>query len=1100
MIMKTIKYLLLFIITIGIFTAGSNLNNSSTSLNFVPVLEPKTAYSETFGEDANVYIYNDGEISNHYSIYGNAIQLDGVNLDYIQDLFPEQYDRFSSASWGFYNDYGDPFNQNVYLYLYFNTGDITVARSDAEWIMGFVNAFTVTDYIEDGVESYTGHTEIRYRGHASWPDLLDVYNASIPRDYGGLAETIDITNCNYFSFSISPSSSSVYRSFYCYWPGSQVEYLDGSFTFNFKDIIPVDKLQQLNGGYDSNIRFSLPNVTNLVVDPGYANINYNDYQSSWNLNHWYDISIALSSTEIDDFTVSFDHSFVPWDLMPRELAYVDVNPYGYARKEINIYHDNSDFINWTEHFPEIYLYSSTDYNLDRDDYAVDLSFKLRNLTGDNTETKSITFVNWIETNMPGGWVQTYSSNGSSSWWNGTEYIDAWNFYLHYNFTTMDETNLNLLWDSTWIYANSNMMQQTDLKTADSIRCYGTYTPSMGGYTYHHTTFNWNPLNRYETTLTKTFSHLDNPYHSISMLDLFGWSYFEKSADFYSSYLNFEVPISDHDSYTATAPTTYDDDYYYGFYTHTDQTIELRGYLESFSTTATVNDLAADFEYDFHPDTDDLVPPSGYVSTNNPYSVSYEQINFTATDDGNYGWWDEGYLDGSPHFPSSGILSVDYDLSYNALSGFNWEGSMTHYFDSEFGFTIDTSSMPDGWYTLQSVVIDNAGNQGYCWDNIEIDNFDDGTYVDPPSIELISHDLSENDKVMGDEILTFNITDDVGIFSSLITIDGTGWLLEDASNPDPDLYDFNWTTEIYDEGYHLVTVTSWDMEGHDTVEYYNFEVDNRPIGNPPEINIIDPSVPNQLIENWFTFRANITDDFKISSAQAQIDDRVPEDMIYNETLGLYEYNYDVSTLYNGTHTFNVIVYDFDENQHMVVESIEFFANTTNIEDLNDPPNYKNLIPGNFENASDIVTGTVEISVEVTDDLGIQAVQLTISEVTGLDPTDYPSYPGSVNEDDLSVVSGYPHSMTEGSVDGSWTTYTDSFDTTTTTDGLYLIEMLIGDVDPFSHTVTARFLMIIHNTMADPFAQIPGFIIEYFIGCIGISILVGYLTIKRKIKSK
>lgn len=224
------------------------------------------------------------------------------------------------------------------------------------------------------------------------------------------------------------------------------------------------------------------------------------------------------------------------------------------------------------------------------------------------------------------------------------------------------------------------------------------------------------------------------------------------------------------------------------------------------------------------------------------------------------------------------------------------------------------------------------------------------------------------------------------------------------------------------------------------------------------------------------------------------------MEYNETIGLYEYEYDVSTLFNGTHTFQVIVYDFDENQHRVNNSIDFFANTTHVEDLYDPPRYKNLIPGNFEDASDIVKGTVEISLEVYDDLGIQGIQITISEVTGLDPTNYPSNPSSVDEDDLSVVYGFPQSMTEGSINDGWTTYMSSFDTTTTTDGLYLVEIVIGDIDPFSHIVTARFLMIVHNTMNDPFAQIPGFLIEYFVGCIGISTLVGYITIKRKSKSE
>ncbi len=1096
--MKTKKFLLLFIMVIGIFATSSNLGNSSTNLNFVPVSEPNNA-SEEFYEDASITINNDGYIYANYYLSGPSIQLSEVDLDSVVEAYPEIFEYFSSAQWYFHSDNDDPLSQNVNIYLYFNTGDVTTARSNAEWIMGFVNAFSVTDYVESNIYIDSNWIQIEYRGHASWPNLLDVYDESLPRENGGIAATLNISGISSFGFSLSISGSSLYRSFSCSWPNTDVDYLEGSFSYDFADFIPVGQMQQTNTNINSNLRFSLPKVSNLVVEPSSVIPYHYEYQDSWQLDYWYDVSLTLTSTPVDHFTVSFDHKFVPYELQQRENAYVDANPYGYARKEIQIRHENSDFINWTAHFPDLYLYSESNYILDREgyDYDVSLYFHLRNLPLDDTETKAINFLNWIETNMPGGWEQTSNSNGSTSWWNGTESIDARYFSLRYNLTTMDETNWDLLWVNTWIYSHSNMMQETDLKTADSVRCYGSFTSNKGGYEYHYTEFVWNPLNRYETTLVKTFLPENNPSQSLSMYDLFGWSSFSKSEDFYRAYVSINVPINDLGNYELISPTSSIDGHYGAYTNNYDDHDELRCYMYSYTTIPT-GDLVCNFEFDFHPDTDDLISPGGYVSTSNPYSGPSAQINFTATDTGNSDWWDEGYLDGTPHFPSSGIASVDYTLYFNALSSFYWEGSMTEYVVDvpEFGFTIDTTPMPDGWYTLESVITDESGNVGYRGDSIEIDNYPESLLA--PSIDLISHNLTENDKLMGDEILIFNITDDVGIFASLITIGGSGWLLDGDSNPDPDLYEMNWSTEMYSEGYYLVTVTSWDMDGNETTVSYELEVDNRPIGNPPEISIIDPSEPDQLIENWFTFRANITDDFRLSSVQAQIDDRVPEDMVYNETSGLYEYEYDVSSLFNGTHTFTIIVYDFDENQHMVSSSIDFFANTTHVEDLYNPPSYRNLSPGNFRDSSDIVNGIVEISLEVSDDLGIQGVQLTISEVIGFDLTSYPSNPNSVDEDDISVVIGYPISMTEGEFDGTWTLYSDSFDTTTTTDGLYLVEITIGDIDPFSHIVTAKFLMIIKNT--DPFAQIPGFTMEYFIGCIGISMLVGYLTIKRKYRSK
>ncbi|MHA1518593.1 MAG: Ig-like domain-containing protein [Promethearchaeota archaeon] len=1096
--MKTKKNILLIIILFGIFASSLNLTHFSSSLNFVPISEPN-ASSEQYNEYASVNIYNDGYIYSYYSLSGSSIQLSGVNFDDIQQMFPQQFERFSSASWNFYPDNDDPFSQNVNLYLSFNTGDLTQARSDAEWIMGFVNAFAVTDYVEDSIYSDTYWTEIQYRGHADWTNSLDVFNNALPREYGGMAETLNISSCSQFSFQIYPSGSSIYRTFSCSWPSTRVEYLEGSFDYNFADFVPVGSLQQTNIDLSSELRFSLPNVENLWVEPSIATIQPNSWQNDWDVDFCYDVYLTLTSTPVDDFIVHFDHKFVPYELQKRENAYVEVNPYGYARKEIVIRHEYSDIINWTTHFPEIYLYSSSTYDIEREDYNVELRFRLRNLPGDDATSQALTFLNWIETNMPGGWVQTYNYNYSTSWWNGTEDIGAWYFRLQYNFTTMDETNWDLLWTDTWIFANSNMMQESDLISADSFNCYGSFRTDYGGYDYHYTTFEWNSLSRYKDPLVKTYLLEDNPYHSISAFDLFGWSSFARSEDFYRAYVSINVPVNDLDSYEFISPTSSSDggSWAYAYTNSYEEYDQLGCYMYSY-TTLPVDDLVTNFEYNFHNDSDDLIPPWGYITNGDTFSGPAAQINFTTIDDGFCDWWDEGNLDGTPHFPSTGIASVDYDIAFQALSGFHWEGSMDQYEDFKFGFIIDTMTMPDGSYSMQSAVTDNSGNTGYDWDYFQIDNYDESH--SPPSIELISHNLMEDDKIRGDEILTFNISDDVGIFNSFISIGGTGWLLEEDSNPDPDLYDFNWTTEIYNEGYYTVTVTSWDMDGHEISSYYEIEVDNRPIGNPPEIVMIDPSEPDQLIENWFTFRANVTDDFMLSSVQAQIDDRVPQDMTYNDISGLYEYDYDVSTLFNGTHTFTVIVYDFDENQHTVSSSIDFFANTTNIDDLYDPPRYKNLLPGNFRSADDIVNGIVEISIEVSDDLGIQGVQLTVSEVIGFDVTSYPSNPNSVDEDDISVVLGYPISMSEGDFDGTWTTYTDSLDTSTTTDGLYLVEIVIGDIDPFSHIVTAKFLMIIHNEIDDPFGQIPGFTIEYFIGCIGISMLVGYLAINRKIKRK
>lgn len=1109
--MKSKKIILPFILIISsaVITA-TVVSSTSIYSSFNNSKNPEVAEADDFGEWACVDIGPNGDIWSEYHFHGPAVQLSGVNLDMIQDLFPEQYNRFSWANWEF-SFSSNPDDINVRIELNFNTNDPDLARSDAEWIMGFVNAFSITDYYEEQLNSWVDSdwwTSIVYAGHVNWPNLLSVYNESIPREYGGLAETIDIMDCNRLRFWLNKNYNGISKSMGFEWWDMEVENLNGGHSFNFKDYLPVTKLQTVFGLADTTLNFRLPKVTNLVRDPISAVVNYYSEKEPWDFHHWYDVSLSIPSGIVDHFTVSFDYDFIPWDMVPREEASLQVNPYGYAYKNIRIQHELANIINWTDHFPGILLDSWMDINPDWDS-QVGMEFRLKNLTGDNHESDVLTFSNWLESNMVGGWFQTENSSWSEQWWNGTGDEDSWKWNLNFNFTTLDRSNWDSLWNTTWLYNNSNMMQNSDLK--NSYHYYGStrYNPRKGGYFTHDSNFDWNPLNRFETTLVKEFLPENNPSHSFSMIDLFGWSTFTKSEEFISASLRFEIPVNDIESFNITNPEFswgYAFSHWWWFNynwgeTYISSSIEVydsNPYYEKDYVNYPVDDFECEFDYDFYTDSVDIIIPGGSLINENPYSSDAAFIKFNAWDNYRMGWWDEGYLNGSSHFLTTGISSVEYDLFFSALTidhpDFHWNGTMTDY-GSFWGFTRNTTPLADGWYTMRSKVTDGASNVGYEYSNIEIDNYD-GSFVIAPTTNITSHNFTDGSKLKGNETLTFNITDDIDVFAAIITIDGTGWVLEEESNPNQDLYDFNWTTKMYSEGIHFVTVTAWDMDGHETTETYEVEIENYPEGDPPFVEIVDPAIPGMILENMYTFRANVTDDVEISSVQAKIDERVPQQMVYNSTTGLYEFEYDVSTLYNGTHTFSVIVFDMDKNQHQVTRSIEFIANTTHNEDINTPPEVRNVIPGNFSDASDILDGNVEISLETRDDLGIEAVSIEISTITGVDPSNYPTDPDTIEYSDLRIVSSYPHNMIEGTASGDWTVYKDNFDSTQGTDGLYLIEIIIGDIDPFSHTISVKFLIIIHNEMNDPFGQIPGFRFEFLIGCLGFSIFVGYIIVKKK----
>ncbi|MHA1646036.1 MAG: Ig-like domain-containing protein, partial [Promethearchaeota archaeon] len=402
--------------------------------------------------------------------------------------------------------------------------------------------------------------------------------------------------------------------------------------------------------------------------------------------------------------------------------------------------------------------------------------------------------------------------------------------------------------------------------------------------------------------------------------------------------------------------------------------------------------------------------------------------------------------------------------------------------------IDVTQFPDGFIDVEARIEDGAGNVGFTMWTFEVDNYNEFTL--PPTIDLFPPTPANNSHLSGTVPITMNLTDDIDIFAATITIGegpmlGSAYVFNETGTPGIYSFDYNTMIEAENSG-KWITITAWDMDGHQTDYYLHYIIDNLAAGNPPNVTIISPN-EGDILQDVVTFQVAANDDNGISSIQGQIDDRVPTDMNFNSGTGYYEFEYNVSTLINGTHTFSAIVIDVDDpsegtGQHTVNQIISFFADTDITEAENTlGPEVRNVYPLNVTNADDILNGTINFNLEIKDDVGISAVNIKISSVSSYGVTNIPGSVDDVDMNNILIVGGYPQGMNLVGTSDGWSKYDNSFDSTKVSDGIYLVEITIGDLDTKQHTTDVKILILVLNSQSgNPFADIPGFSIEFFIG--------------------
>ncbi len=1093
-------------------------------------------------ENAHVFIGSEGWISVYYHIEGNSISFADILVENIETLHPGLYNALSNVHWQFYPREEGDMSNNVYVDFEFYEDDLSIAQSYADWIMGFVNALSITNYeytgnwIQNGVwnpftQENVNLNHLTYEGFVPWPHMLEQFEVNIPRDQGGLASTINVSDCDGYSWDWWHWENGMNYNLGFDWWNNRIDKIEGEFQFDFMELLHVDSLiKPLGTEGRTFMSFELPGVENLQVTPIQANIeNHTMNRDPWDLNYHYYVSLTLDDTlpSVNSFNVSFWYKFLPWDSRPRQEYELEINPYGYTYERLEITHENATLVPFEEYaydfdgeniwdmeidyFPEVYP---------NKDFNGELRYHFINASAGVPDGEEIS---WTY-NTPHPWfIENVSAEFDNQGWtitdqwhnNGTYYNDGMvypdiEYWFQFNHTYTAE-NWEYLWNSTEIYAISPMMQSPVLASANHLRERLYFSGRELRSSVKKLEWELNSLHEHIEDPEKMFDETSGSSHTIDIASKLQLPNITTHEDFLETRVRVKFPENvDFPDFNVIQPEL---SYGYGFWMNEGTNYNWYGPNTEINYVICTNEadyndaghslppnnLVVDFTYEFHPDTDDMIKPHGYIINEDPYAGENADLRAYAYDDTNPDWWAEDWYNATDHmyykrFPSSGIdnSSMVLDLYYQDIpvenSEFHWGPFVPTYSYGEFISTLNTTELPDGYIWIEGEVADNAGNLNYFSGSIYIDNYDDYAYS-APDIALVEGSPANMSHIDGEVVFQFNMTDDTEVFAATATVGpqiyiGTSYLMEEVS---PGIFEFRYNTQVEPENEdRWLVIQAYDLDGHQTEIIMQFKIDNLPAGNPPVVSIVSPttgSIFNASTTPTVLFEVEATDDNGISSIQGQIDGRTSIDMIYNDATGYYEFTQDITNLLNGTHEFTVTVIDVDDadtsgggdGQHSVSQSIEF-TTFTEIDPSNFfAPEVQNIFPSNLTSATDIISGDLTFSLELRDDIGIEAVSVTLGTATDYTNISITPNPESVNFQNFQIVSGFPQNMDLiGTDEDGWATYEVSFDTTTTTNGFYIVYIEVGDSDPIQHQLEIHSIILINNEASEnPFAEIPGF---------------------------
>ncbi|MDQ3908415.1 MAG: Ig-like domain-containing protein, partial [Acidobacteriota bacterium] len=266
-----------------------------------------------------------------------------------------------------------------------------------------------------------------------------------------------------------------------------------------------------------------------------------------------------------------------------------------------------------------------------------------------------------------------------------------------------------------------------------------------------------------------------------------------------------------------------------------------------------------------------------------------------------------------------------------------------------GYVANVPAVPFTKLTLRITGTDSSGNSlQYTFELPALNPISD---TQPPTTSITSP--ANNQTVNGVVPVQVSAQDDFGVGSVELYLDGA---LLGTSTSAP--YTFNWNTDASAEGAHTLTSKAYDLSGNAGTSSAVTVTVKHDV-TPPTVGITSPA-NGAAVLGTVAVQVSATDNVGVTQVELYRD----AVLIGTKTAAPYTFNWDTTTVANGTHTLTAKAYDADAN------SVTSAAVSVNVQNDFVAPAASIASP----TAGQTVSATVTVQVSASDNVGVTRVEL------------------------------------------------------------------------------------------------------------------------------
>lgn len=189
------------------FTFATKQIDKNTEITITSIeefnLKEKQVIVGGYREFCYGWVGTDGWVNSYVGFEGIGLVVGNLDFSTIPQIYIENLDWISLST--HYSE--DPYEWNTNLDIDFSELSFEDAQNAADLVKEIIQQFLIVELEFEGSYSYDEWRgewveiiSFRYSGHADWSNIKELYEGSIPREKGGIAETIDIAEAKELRF------------------------------------------------------------------------------------------------------------------------------------------------------------------------------------------------------------------------------------------------------------------------------------------------------------------------------------------------------------------------------------------------------------------------------------------------------------------------------------------------------------------------------------------------------------------------------------------------------------------------------------------------------------------------------------------------------------------------------------------------------------------------------------------------------------------------------------------------------------------------------------------------------------------------------------